>query len=74
MTVKLAIQVGDRVTVRFESGNVYAFLIVERNGNPESGTISSRSPLGKALLGHQTGERVSYEVQGRLMRIEITSY
>ena len=68
-----AIHIGSRVTVRFETGSVREFLIVDRNGSPDTGSVSSDSPLGKALLEHFSGDEVSYRVGEKQFHIRIVA-
>ena len=53
-----------KVTVEFEddgSTEVYKIVTTMR-GNSLEGLVSVESPIGKALLGHKTGDRVYVEV------------
>ena len=68
-----AIAAGDKVTVRFADGAVHVFTIVERNGIPEAGTVSSASPLGKALLGKHGGDDARYRVGEKEFSIRIVT-
>jgi transcription elongation factor GreA len=53
-----------KVTVQFEDdGSVETYKIVTTmRGNSLEGLVSVESPIGKALMGHKTGERVYVEV------------
>lgn len=46
----------------FSDGRIRSFRITSNSdgASPESGVISVFSPLGKALLGHLTGEELEY--------------
>ena len=39
-------------------------IVTTMRGNSLEGLVSTESPIGKALLGHKTGDRVSVEVNG----------
>ena len=41
--------------------------------NPEQGRISNESPLGKALLGHKAGEKVSVEAPAGAFKVSIVT-
>lgn len=66
-----AAAIGARVKVRLASGAVRAFLLVFDHGNPEVGTISSNSPLGKALLNRCAGETASYRVGSNVFTVTL---
>lgn len=54
----------DEVTVYFEDDDeseTYK-IVTSIRGNSLAGNISIESPMGKALMGHKTGERVEIEV------------
>ena len=63
---------GATVTLRDADGNVYRYQIVGIDeANPEEGTISWDSPMGRGLVGHEIGDfvfigegKVAYEVIG----------
>jgi len=58
-----AIRIGSRTTVELDGGNLISLMIGMRNqGDPESGIVSCDAPLARAIIGHQTGEVVSYSV------------
>lgn len=53
------INVGAKVTIKDELGGEMAFQIVETiETNPSQGKISSKSPMGSALIGHRAKESV----------------
>ena len=39
-------------------------IVTTMRGNSLEGLVSTESPIGKALLGHKTGDRVYVEVNG----------
>ncbi len=58
-----AIQVGSRVTILEEglTAEESYTIVGAAEANPAKGRISNESPLGKALLGHKTGDRVQVD-------------
>ncbi|HHH12288.1 MAG TPA: transcription elongation factor GreA [Candidatus Moranbacteria bacterium] len=65
------VQVGSRVKVRCR-GRENEFVIVGSNEvDPAEGKISVDSPIGKALMGKEAGEKVSIETPGGKMECEI---
>ena len=54
------VELGDEVQVRFPDGSVETFLVVDplEAGMDERRT-SAESPLGRAVLGHRVGDRVT---------------
>lgn len=53
------VSVGSHVTIKDEDGEVEEYDIVgSTEADPMNGKISDESPVGAALIGHQTGEHV----------------
>ena len=53
------VRVGSHVTIKDEDGEVEEYDIVgSTEADPMNGKISDESPVGAALIGHQTGEHV----------------
>ena len=68
------VAVGSRVTVVEEGWDPESYVIVGSvESDPGNGRISNESPLGKALLGHQVGEKVTYKAPGGQVEMEILS-
>jgi transcription elongation factor GreA len=67
------VDVGSKVTIRdIEYGDEMTYAIVgSAEVDPANGRISFRSPIGRALMGHQRGDRVSVETPGGMSRFEI---
>ncbi|MEU4062627.1 GreA/GreB family elongation factor [Streptomyces wedmorensis] len=55
-----AIGVGSSVTVRFSDGTESAFHIGELADADDPALVTADSPLGRALVGHRTGDTVTY--------------
>jgi transcription elongation factor GreA len=69
-----SVRIGSVVTIRFDDGDTDTYLvgsIEERGGEHE--VVSPGSPLGKALVGARAGERVTYEVNGNDIEVEIVT-
>jgi len=74
---KDTVDVGNKVTIRdLEYGDQSTYTIVgSAEVDPGNGRISLRSPIGRALMGHQKGDRVEVQtpsgpVQFELLAIE----
>ena len=66
---------GSRVTIREdgeEDAEVY-HIVGSQEANPMQGMISDESPLGRALMGHVKGDKVSMEAPVGVIRYEILS-
>jgi transcription elongation factor GreA len=65
---------GSRVSVAEDGFDPECYTIVgSAEANPGDGRISNESPLGKALMGHEVGDRVSFETPGGMLEMEILS-
>lgn len=68
------IQVGTKVKVQEEGLDPEVYVIVgAAEADPRLGRISNESPLGKALLNHQAGDKVKVEAPGGAFEIEVLS-
>lgn len=67
------INVGCMVRIKdLEYGDIMEYKIVgSTEANSLKGKISNESPVGKALIGGKTGEKISVETQAGIMRYEI---
>lgn len=68
---------GTRVTLRFDDGDEQTLRVVSMaaaipDGEEET-TLTSDSPLGVALAGHDAGERISYETPGGRSEAELVA-
>jgi len=66
------IEIGARFTI-VEDGQVpESFILVgAKEADPRNGRISNESPIGRALLGHKVGDRVTVETPGGTVVLEI---
>lgn len=65
------IQVGSRVSVK-RGGTVSEYSIVGSNeSDPLQGKISNESPLGKAFLGHEVGDKIEVNTPAGKANYEI---
>lgn len=63
------VDLGSTIVVEIE-GDVDTFVLVgSLEAAPEYGKISNESPVGKALLGHKTGDEVKVELPNQLTLI-----
>jgi transcription elongation factor GreA len=68
------VALGSRVTV-VEAGfepETYA-IVGSAEANPGAGRISNESPLGKALMGHKAGDKVTFQAPNGLVEIKVVS-
>ncbi len=66
------VQVGDTVVVKEANNSPEEYTIVgAAEADPRKGKISNESPLGRALLGHMTGDDVSVEAPGGMFKIKV---
>jgi transcription elongation factor GreA len=68
-----SVQVGSKVTIQevgSKSKDVYE-IVGAAEANPTMGHISNESPLGKALLGHKTGDVVTVEAPENKYQVKI---
>ncbi|MGH8896643.1 MAG: transcription elongation factor GreA [Egibacteraceae bacterium] len=60
------------VTTLDTDGVEETFLLGSREDRPQGlSVVSAQSPLGKALLGHRVGDRVSYQAPAGTFKVEI---
>ncbi len=66
------IDIGARFTL-VEDGQVpESFILVgAKEADPRNGRISNESPIGRALLGHKVGDRVTVQTPGGQVGLEI---
>jgi transcription elongation factor GreA len=65
---------GSRVTVVEAGFEEETYSIVgSAEANPGAGRISNESPLGKALIGHKAGDKVTFEAPNGLVEIKVVS-
>jgi transcription elongation factor GreA len=63
---------GAQVTVVEDGFDPETYVIVgSAEANPANGRISNESPLGKALMGHHAGDKVTFETPGGTVEMEI---
>jgi len=61
-TSKEHVQIGSTVTVESPDGKEKFQIVGSAEARPAEGRISNESPVGRALLGHKTGETVVVRV------------
>jgi transcription elongation factor GreA len=63
---------GSRVTVVEDGFEPESYVIVgSAESNPADGRISNESPLGRALMGHRVGARVTFDTPGGPVEVEL---
>ena len=69
------IQLGSRVTIEIGDKQKTYLILGSSETNPQKGIISHNSPLGSALMGHKTGDKIKIrskekEVECMIIKIE----
>ena len=63
---------GSQVTIVEAGFEPETYTIVgSAEANPGDGRISNESPMGKALIGHQVSDRVSFDTPGGPVEVEV---
>jgi transcription elongation factor GreA len=66
------VELGDKVLIRNQDGKIEQFTIVgSTEANPVEGKISDESPVGRALLGKKTGDKVEVKIPAGLLKLLI---
>jgi transcription elongation factor GreA len=66
------IQVGSKITIQETGVSPETYTIVgAAEANPREGLISNESPIGKALINHRTGEKITVEAPGGTFSVQI---
>ena len=66
------VELGDKVLIRNQDGKIEQFIIVgSAEANPVEGKISDESPVGRALLGRKTGDKVEVKTPAGLFKLLI---
>jgi len=66
------VALGTRVTVVEAGFDPETYTVVgSAEANPGEGRISNESPLGRALMGHRPGERVTFQSPSGSIQVEI---
>lgn len=68
------VHIGSTVTVQDKKKNTFTYTIVGfSQADPINGKISDESPVGKALIGHKKGDKVTVEVPSGQLQFKITA-
>jgi transcription elongation factor GreA len=66
------VNLGSQVTVVEDGFEAETYTIVgSAEANPGHGRISNESPLGRALMGHRVGDRVSFDSPGGPVEVAV---
>ena len=66
------VHIGSTVKIKDKSRKTYTYSIVGfAQADPAVGKISDESPVGKALIGHKVGEKVTVETPAGTMEFKI---
>ncbi len=70
--VRNLVDIGAHITVQEESYPPETYYLVgPKEADPHNGRISHESPIGRALLGHRTGDEVLVDTPGGAIRLKI---
>ncbi len=69
--VQIRATIGSRVRLGDADGVEEYVITPEREGDPTAGRISADSPLGRAVLGHQAGERLQVRTPGGVRNVQV---
>jgi transcription elongation factor GreA len=67
------VKVGSRVRVRDEDGEDEFTIVPDCEADACADRISAESPCGRALLGHQVGERVRFRAPGGIVGVTVVA-
>jgi transcription elongation factor GreA len=66
------VSLGCHVVIRDTEGEQEEYVVVDHaEADPRLGRISQTSPVGRALLGHRTGDEVNVETPAGVRRLKI---
>jgi transcription elongation factor GreA len=64
------VELGDKVLIQNQDGKIEQFIIVgSTEANPVEGKISDESPVGRALLGKKTGDKIEVKTPSGLVKL-----
>ena len=68
------VTVGSLVTICEDGGTIETYKIVGPvEANPRQRRISNESPIGRAVLGHKSGDVVEVTTPGGMLKLKVTS-
>jgi transcription elongation factor GreA len=73
MVAQDVVRVGSRVRVRDEDGEEEFTIVADCQADAFADLISAESPFGRALLGHQVGERVRFRAPGGIVGVNVVA-
>ncbi len=66
------VELGDKVLIQNQDGKIEQFTIVgSAEASPTDGKISDESPVGRALMGKKTGDKVEVKTPSGLFKLLI---
>ena len=66
------VELGDKVLIQNQDGKIEQFTIVgSAEANPVEGKISNESPVGRALLGKKSGDKIEVDTPAGLIKLLI---
>ena len=66
-----AVRIGSRVRVRDADGDAEFSVVPHAEADSMAHRVSAESPLGRALLGHRSGDEIRYRAPGGVLTVTI---
>ena len=67
------VEIGSHVTIEADGRKEKYVIVGSAEASPPDGKISNESPVGKALMGHRSGETVKMSVPAGTIEMQITA-
>ena len=67
------VEIGSHVTIEADGRKEKYVIVGSAEASPPDGKISNESPVGKALMGHRSGETVKMSVPAGTIEMKITA-
>ena len=67
------VEIGSHVTIEADGRKEKYVIVGSAEANPPEGKISNESPVGKALMGHRSGDTVKMSVPAGAIEMKITA-
>ena len=67
------VEIGSHVTIEADGRKEKYVIVGSAEANPPEGRISNESPVGKALMGHRSGDTVKMSVPAGAIEMKITA-
>lgn len=65
------VRIGSQVCIRDIDGDVTFWIVEPENADATADRVSAQSPLGRALLGHQVGDRIRFRAPAGVLAVTL---